>query len=74
MIQKHAQLTGSTVAQKVLADWKSLQSQFVKVMPRDYKRMLACIKKAHDDGHTGDEAILEAFEANARDLARVGGN
>jgi glutamate synthase (ferredoxin) len=74
MIQKHAHLTGSTVAKKVLADWKSVQSQFVKVMPRDYKRMLACIKKAHDAGLTGDEAILNAFEENAKDLSRAGGN
>jgi glutamate synthase (ferredoxin) len=74
MIQKHAQYTGSEVAKKVLADWKSVQSQFVKVMPRDYKRMLACIKKAHDSGLTGDDAILNAFEENAKDLARVGGN
>ena len=36
--------------------------------------MLACIKKAHDQGLTGDEAIMTAFEENARDLSRVGGN
>jgi glutamate synthase (ferredoxin) len=47
---------------------------FVKVMPRDYKRVLACIKRAHDQGLTGDEAIMVAFEENARDLSRVGGN
>jgi glutamate synthase (ferredoxin) len=36
--------------------------------------VLACIKKAHDQGLTGDEAIMAAFEENVRDLARVGGN
>ncbi len=48
--------------------------KFVKVMPKDYQRVLACIKRAHDQGLTGDEAIMAAFEENARDLARVGGN
>jgi glutamate synthase (ferredoxin) len=36
--------------------------------------MLAAILKAHDQGLSGDEAIMVAFEENARDLARVGGN
>jgi len=48
--------------------------KFVKVMPKDYKRMLACIDKAQAQGFTGDEAIMAAFEENARDLSRVGGN
>ena len=45
-----------------------------RVIPRDYQRMLACISRAHDQGLTGDEAIMVAFEENARDTARVGGN
>jgi len=48
--------------------------KFVKVMPKDYKRMLACIDRAESQGLTGDEAIMAAFEENARDTARVGGN
>ncbi len=48
--------------------------KFVRVMPRDYNRMLACIERAHEQGLTGDEAIMVAFEENARDLSRVGGN
>jgi len=43
-------------------------------MPKDYKRVLACIERAHGQGLTGDEAIMAAFEENARDLSRVGGN
>jgi glutamate synthase (ferredoxin) len=36
--------------------------------------MLACIERAQSQGLTGDEAIMAAFEENARDLSRVGGN
>jgi glutamate synthase (ferredoxin) len=47
--------------------------KFVKVMPKDYKRVLQAIKKAQQDGLSGDEALTAAFEANAKDVARIGG-
>ncbi|HEX5055441.1 MAG TPA: glutamate synthase large subunit [Gammaproteobacteria bacterium] len=74
LIERHARYTGSTRAQQVLANWDQSVQRFVKVLPKDYKRMLACISKAHKQGLTGDAAIMVAFEENARDLARVGGN
>jgi glutamate synthase domain-containing protein 2/glutamate synthase domain-containing protein 1/glutamate synthase domain-containing protein 3 len=74
LIERHAKYTGSTRAQQVLAHWDQSVQRFVKVLPKDYKRMLACITKAHKQGLTGDAAIMVAFEENARDLARVGGN
>ena len=40
MIEKHAGYTGSTVAQEILSDWSNQLSNFVKVMPTDYKRVL----------------------------------
>jgi glutamate synthase (NADPH/NADH) large chain len=40
LIEKHAQYTGSTVAQRLLADWSASLKKFVKVMPTDYKRVL----------------------------------
>ncbi len=74
MIEKHLAYTGSARAQAILAAWKTFVPKFVKVMPKDYKRMLACIERAQAQGLTGDEAIMAAFEENARDLSRVGGN
>ena len=41
LIQRHADYTGSTVAKGILETWEQSLSQFVKVMPRDYKRALA---------------------------------
>ena len=40
LIEKHRDLTGSTVAADVLARWDEVLPQFVKVMPTDYKRVL----------------------------------
>ena len=41
LIELHRRYTGSAVASRVLEDWPGAISQFVKVMPTDYKRVLA---------------------------------
>ena len=74
LIQRHADYTNSQKAALVLANWSEMLPKFVKVMPKDYKRMLQCIKEALDSGLTGDSALDAAFEANARDVARIGGS
>jgi glutamate synthase (ferredoxin) len=40
LVQRHADYTGSAVAERLLADWDSSVQKFVKVMPVDYKRVL----------------------------------
>jgi glutamate synthase (ferredoxin) len=74
LIKRHADLTRSQKAFKVLALWEVMLPKFVKVMPKDYKRVLQAIKKAEQEGLSGDEALNAAFEANARDVARIGGS
>ena len=41
LVVNHAEFTGSTVAQNLLDDWANQIAHFVKVMPKDYKRVLA---------------------------------
>ena len=48
MIELHREYTGSTVAAKILDEWPNSLSQFVKVMPTDYKRVLT-ERKRHDE-------------------------
>jgi len=74
MIERHGQYTGSERARQVLANWDASVKRFVRVLPKDYARVLECIRRAHEQGLSGDEAVMAAFEENARDLARVGGN
>ncbi len=74
MIERHVHYTGSARGQQVLAAWETLAPKFVKVLPKDYARMLDCIERAKAQGLTGDEAVMAAFEENSRDLSRVGGN
>jgi glutamate synthase (ferredoxin) len=73
MIQRHAEYTQSERARKILALWDTIAPKFVKVMPKDYKRMLQAIKRVSDSGLSGEQALMAAFEENARDMARVGG-
>jgi glutamate synthase (ferredoxin) len=73
LIQRHADYTKSKKAFKVLALWEEMAPKFVKVMPKDYKRVLQALARAQADGLSGDEALDAAFEANARDVARIGG-
>ncbi len=74
MIERHAELTGSTRAREVLGTWDKSLPKFVKVLPKDYKRVLMAMDRVIASGLSGDEAVMAAFEENARDLARVGGN
>ena len=60
LLANHLEYTNSTVAKRILDDWDNCQHEFVKVMPKDYKRVLAAIKKAKVDGTSVDEAVMEA--------------
>jgi glutamate synthase (ferredoxin) len=73
MVQRHQTYTRSELAAAVLADWQQMVPKFVKIMPKDYKRVLQSMKRVQDSGLSGEEAIMAAFEANARDAARIGG-
>jgi glutamate synthase (ferredoxin) len=73
MIHRHGQYTRSQRAFKVLALWEQMTPKFVKIMPIDYKRMLDSIKRVEQAGLSGEEAVMTAFENNAKDVARVGG-
>ncbi|OEF97502.1 glutamate synthase large subunit [Desulfuribacillus alkaliarsenatis] len=74
MIEKHVAYTGSTYAQSILDNWDAMVSKFVMVIPKDYKRMIEAINRAHEAGLTGSEAVMAAFEENKNDQSRVSGN
>jgi len=44
-IEKHVEYTDSTRGRAILDGWKTEQSRFVKVMPIDYKRAIAELRK-----------------------------
>src|SRR5206468_902754 len=74
MLKRHAVYTRSARAWQLLALWQETAANFVKVMPRDYRRVLEELQRAEAKGLVGDEALMAAFEANKNDTARVSGN
>ena len=59
-VARHHAETGSAVAYVLLADWDAAVDRFGKVMPKDFKRVLAAQAAAQRDGRDVDEAIMEA--------------
>ncbi|WP_281890890.1 glutamate synthase large subunit [Paenibacillus sp. YYML68] len=74
MLQHHVTYTDSAVAHRVLQQWEQYVWKFVKVIPKDYKRMFEAIERVKRSGLSQQEAMLVAFEENRRDVSRVGGN
>ena len=60
-IETHLKETDSTVAARMLSDWAATTERFVKVMPKDYKRVLTAAKDAEARG----ESVIDAIMASA---------
>ncbi|MEE9569101.1 MAG: glutamate synthase large subunit [Candidatus Binatia bacterium] len=74
MVHNHAAYTHSKRAGQVLSKWNEVAPKFVKVMPKDFRRMLDAIGQAEKSGLAGEEAIMAAFEVNKNDAARISGS
>jgi glutamate synthase (ferredoxin) len=74
LVERHVALTGSARGQQVLDAWPDLAKRFVRVVPNDYRRVLEAQARMRARGLSAEEAEMAAFEENARDEARVGGN
>jgi glutamate synthase (ferredoxin) len=59
LLERHVRYTESAVAERILADWDVARGRFVKIMPRDYKRALAAIERAREEGIPWERAVME---------------
>ncbi|MGM0545810.1 MAG: glutamate synthase large subunit [Bacteroidota bacterium] len=64
MILSHAEYTDSHRGWKVLAKWQEMIPHFVKVLPKDYKKMQYSIEQAREKGLDQKDAEMEAFLEN----------
>ena len=62
MVRRHAEETGSPVAQALLDDWERAIGQFRKVMPNDYQRVLDATARAEAEGLDVVETIMAASQ------------
>ncbi|MCC7411754.1 MAG: glutamate synthase large subunit [Gammaproteobacteria bacterium] len=60
MLDKHLRYTQSTVAAHLLENWNRAQSRFLKVMPRDYLKVLTAMDEARKTGVPWEKAVMEA--------------
>jgi glutamate synthase (ferredoxin) len=58
LLARHIRFTQSPVAARLLVDWERSQAKFVKVIPQDFKRVMAAIKKAQETGISADDAVM----------------
>jgi glutamate synthase (NADPH/NADH) large chain len=63
-IGRHRDLTGSTVAERILAQWAAQVSTFRKVMPKDYKRVLTVMKQAEEQGLDETTTLQKVMETS----------
>jgi glutamate synthase (ferredoxin) len=50
LIRRHVGYTGSSYAARFLDDWIGVQPRFVRVMPKDYRRVLVAEERARAEG------------------------
>ena len=60
LLGRYARQTGSPVAAALLADWPAAAASFRRVMPRDYKRVLAATRRAEREGRDIAQAVMAA--------------
>ncbi len=73
LVEEHRERTGSTVAERLLADWDAALDRFVKVIPHDYKRALADVSRGPDESavSTGGEGFYTTESEDAAASAKV---
>jgi glutamate synthase (NADPH) large chain len=60
LVEQHGVETDSAVAARLLEHWESESLEFVKVMPRDYRRIMEATQLAEAEGRSVEEAVMEA--------------
>jgi glutamate synthase (NADPH/NADH) large chain len=63
LVRRHGEESESSVAAALLADWPEAMRRFTKVMPEDFKRVLAARAAAERDGLSDDAATELMMEA-----------
>ena len=65
LVENHASYTGSEVALRVLKNWPYVLEDFVKVMPRDYKRVLEERQQRDEERESGATVAEQPLKPTA---------
>src|SRR5262249_4839940 len=58
LLARHIRYTQSPVAARLLVGGERSQPEVVHIIPQDFKRVMAAIKKAQETGMSADEAVM----------------
>ena len=61
MIREHVEATGSQRGKKILDNFEEYLPKFKKIIPNDFKRMIALSSKLEEKGMSTQQAQMEAF-------------
>jgi glutamate synthase (NADPH) large chain len=63
VVRRHHELTGSTVAAELLADWSAALPRFSVIIPHDYRRVVEATRLAVERGDDVDAAVMATASA-----------
>ncbi len=61
LIEEHVEVTGSEIGKRILDAWDEYIVKFKKIIPNDYKKMIALSSKLEEKGMSKEQAQMEAF-------------
>lgn len=62
LVKNHADYTGSKIAKNILDKWDQYQGRFIKVVPKDYKKVMQLLAEYRRQGMSEYDATLRVFE------------
>ena len=62
IIENHRKYTGSDAALRILSSWETEKKRFVRVIPRDYKKVVTIMREESEKGASDDDAAMTAFQ------------
>lgn len=62
LIEEHVEVTGSPKGNKILFNFETEKSNFIKIIPKDYKKVLETVEKYKNLGCDEEEALIKAFQ------------
>ena len=63
-IADHVEETESAIGRRILDAWDAEVSHFRKIMPRDYKRVMAVLESARSNGWSEEETLRQVMEVS----------
>ncbi len=66
LLNEHLAYTGSYRAAYILDHWEEAKSKLIKVIPKDYQRMIELMEEQKQEGYSAEQAAMRAFQLNSQ--------